>query len=137
MPILDIIFFIVPGVMTIAVFVILFTCVYEKGKNKNSDKPKSERQLKNEELEQRLKNLFNERQEISKREQELKSNLENSLDRADVNIKKANEIKQTFSEFSKNASESADGNRCKNCGAELQPDKHGRKKCPYCQSKYF
>lgn len=28
-------------------------------------------------------------------------------------------------------------NKCKNCGAELEVDKHGKKRCPYCQSKYF
>lgn len=28
-------------------------------------------------------------------------------------------------------------NKCKNCGAQLELDKAGRKKCPYCKSKYF
>lgn len=27
--------------------------------------------------------------------------------------------------------------QCKNCGATLEKDKHGKRRCPYCQSKYF
>lgn len=124
--ILDIMFGVLPVVMFIVVVFTIIKMVKKMGnggkssEHENPDKPKSAHQLKLEEIETKLRNLYAEKnaeRELAKQPDEKNEKVENFFETSDDKIFKSN--------------------RCKNCGAELERDKNGRKKCPYCQSKYF
>ncbi len=121
--IVDLIFGIMPIIMFIVVFTIIITTIRKAAKGdsnskscENNNQEKSERQLKNEEVEARLKNLYDKMQTNKQLEKQHNENVKSENSHNDKPLK---------------------SNRCKNCGAELELDKNGRKKCPYCQSKYF